>query len=298
MQWIAFATVRSAENAPEMLSYRHAFHAGNHADVFKHVTQLALLDYLNQKDKNYYYIDTHAGAGLYALTKGYAAKNTEYESGIGKLWRRHDLPEILARYVALVKTFNPDGALCCYPGSPLLAQRVMRAGDKSRLFELHPADYDLLTECCADKIKNKQVYVQKADGFTGIKAALPPPLRRGLVLVDPAYEVKSDYISVIRMLREGLLRFATGIYAVWYPLLSRPEVSVLAEKLEKLPFKTWLHVTLIIQKPAANGFGMFGSAMFIGNPPWMLAETLGRELPYLTERLRQDDAACFSVKTS
>ncbi|MGZ3238297.1 MAG: 23S rRNA (adenine(2030)-N(6))-methyltransferase RlmJ, partial [Burkholderiaceae bacterium] len=129
-----------------MLSYRHAFHAGNHADVLKHVVTMQLLSYLNQKDAPYMYIDTHAGAGVYALDGGYAAKNAEYETGISKLWDRKDLPPALADYVKLIKSLNPSGKMRYYPGSPYCADKTMREQDRLRLFELHPSDAKILQE--------------------------------------------------------------------------------------------------------------------------------------------------------
>ena len=159
-----------------MLSYRHAFHAGNHADVLKHTVELLLLDYLNQKDKPYWYIDTHAGAGCYRLDEGYASKNAEFNTGIGPLWQRDDLPEPLARYVELVRDLNPDGELRFYPGSPFVAARAIRRDDKLRLFELHPTDGNILTENYSDAGRRAQVTL--ADGFAGLKSVLPPPPRR------------------------------------------------------------------------------------------------------------------------
>src|SRR5487761_2545805 len=129
-----------------MLSYRHAFHAGNHADVLKHFIELQLLGYLAQKDKPFWYIDTHAGAGCYSLNSGYATQNAEYESGIARLWERGDMPAALAEYVALVKDLNPDGLMKIYPGSPLVALKLMRSDDRLRLYELHPTDSDILLE--------------------------------------------------------------------------------------------------------------------------------------------------------
>jgi len=276
-----------------MLSYRHAFHAGNHADVLKHLVEYLLLDYLNQKDKPYWYIDTHAGAGCYALNEGYAAKNAEYESGIARLWQRTDLPAPVQAYVDLVRALNPDGELKLYPGSPLIADQLLRRDDKLRLFELHPSDFQLLEDNFADA--GRRVQIQKANGFAGIKALLPPPPRRALVLIDPPFEDKRDYQHVITALEDGLKRFATGTYAVWYPQLQRVENKELPAKLEKLG-ANWLHVALTVQKPSADGFGMHGSGMFILNPPWTLAQTLKDIMPWLTEALAQDGGARYILE--
>jgi 23S rRNA (adenine2030-N6)-methyltransferase len=277
-----------------MLSYRHAFHAGNHADVLKHFIEVQLLRYLAQKDKPFWYIDTHAGAGCYALDSGYATQNAEYESGIARLWGRDDLPAQLADYVALVQGINPDSEMKLYPGSPLLALELLREQDKMRLFELHPTDSELLQENFAGH--GTQVLMQNADGFGALKALLPPPPRRALVLIDPPYEEKQDYQRVVSALREGLQRFANGVYAVWYPQLQRAEAQQLPGQLKQLPVKSWLHVALSVQGLSADGFGMHGSGMFILNPPWLLHGVLQEVMPYLVKQLGQDEQASFTLE--
>lgn len=276
-----------------MLSYRHAFHAGNHADVLKHLVLTQILQYLNLKDKAWWYVDTHAGAGVYDLSSEYARKNAEYETGIARLWGRADLPEALADYLAIVRGLNPDGRLRLYPGSPWIASRLMRPQDRLRLFELHPTDGRLLRQTFADLVR--QVRIEAADGFAGLKAVLPPLARRGLTLIDPAYEVKTDYRAVFQALKAGLERFATGIYAVWYPLLPRHEARELPQRLRRLPGIRWLDVTLTVRAPAAEGLGMHGSGLFVVNPPWTLADTLAAVLPWLTRVLAQDAGACYSL---
>lgn len=269
-----------------MLSYRHVFHAGNHADVLKHSVLLAVLDYFNQKDKPYWLIDTHAGAGGYRLDAGRATTHAEYADGIGRLWNRTDLPPLLARYVEAVRVDNPDGRIKRYPGSPLLALRAMRPADKLRLFELHPADVKLLAQNITGAAPDaqKRVAIKQEDGFTGMKALLPPPSRRGLVLIDPAYEDKRDYLQVVTAIKEGLQRFATGTFMVWYPLLQKNESITLAGKLKKLA-PEWLNATLTVQPPAADGMGMHGSGVFLINPPWTLTAALKDTLPWLAETL-------------
>lgn len=277
-----------------MLSYRHAFHAGNHADVLKHFVEVQLLQYLAQKDKPFWYIDTHAGAGCYALDSGYAAQNAEYESGIARLWDRDDLPTALADYVALVKGINPDGQMKLYPGSPLVAQQLLRGQDRMRLFELHPTDSDILQENFSGQ--GSQVLMQQADGFGALKALLPPPPRRALVLIDPPYEDKQDYRRVVSALGEGLKRFANGVYAVWYPQLQRAEARELPEQLKQLPVKNWLHVALSVQGQSEDGFGMYGSGMFVLNPPWTLHGVLQEVMPYLVRHLGQDGQAGYTLE--
>jgi len=276
-----------------MLSYRHAFHAGNHADVLKHLVLIELLDYYGRKDKPWYYIDTHAGGGCYALDSEQAGKTAEAADGIGRLWGHEDLPPAVAAYVAAVGQFNPQGRLLFYPGSPALAMTRARAQDRLRLFELHSTDHGLLAENFAHA--QRQTRIEHADGFDGVKAILPPPPRRALMLIDPPYEDKRDYARVLTCLKESFKRFATGCYAVWYPQLQRLESRDLPEKLKLLGEMDWLHVSLSVQTPSADGFGMHGSGMFVLNPPWTLPEVLKAELPYLVKALGQDAGARYTL---
>ena len=277
-----------------MLSYRHAFHAGNHADVLKHAILLELLDYYGRKDKPWWFIDTHAGAGCYALEGGQATKTAEFVGGIGRLWTRNDPPAPIAAYLAAVRQFNPHGGLLFYPGSPALAMTRARTQDRLRLFELHPADFDALQQTFAGE--GERVQVRRADGFDALRGLLPPPSRRAVVLIDPPYEVKEDYRRVIVTLRDAIKRFAGGTYAVWYPLLSRPEARQLPARLAELGAGSWLDTRLAVRKPAAAGAGLFGSGMFIINPPWVLPERLEATLPWLVAALGEDDSAGFDLE--
>ena len=277
-----------------MLSYRHAFHAGNHADVLKHLVVVQLTRYLGQKDKPFSYIDTHAGAGAYALDSGYAVKLAEYKDGIGRLWTRNDLPPAVADYVDLVRKMNPDRRLQAYPGSPFFALWTMREQDRLRLFELHSKDARLLGENFQDA--GKRVIVEATDGFAGLKALLPPSSRRALVLVDPSYEEKQDYERVFHALKESLARFSGGTYALWYPQLTRLDAHELPQRLKRLPVKSWLHVALRVNEPAKDGFGMHGSGMFVLNPPWTLHATLAEVMPYLVNVLGLDGDAGFTLE--
>jgi 23S rRNA (adenine2030-N6)-methyltransferase len=269
-----------------MLSYRHAFHAGNHADVLKHFVLSELARYLGQKDAPFYYMDTHAGAGLYSLDIGYATKLAEYVDGIGRLWDRDDLPAPLADYVKLVREINPDGKLKAYPGSPWIAHQVLREQDRLRLFELHPADAELLHG-------NFRQFPRRVM----VKALLPPPPRRALVLIDPSYEDKNDYRNVVASLQDSLTRFATGVYVVWYPQLSRLESRQLPQKLMRLS-ANWLHVSLTVHQPSSDGFGMHGSGLVVINPPWMLRKTLAEVMPFLVKVLGRDSGAGFVLESS
>ncbi len=275
-----------------MLSYRHAFHAGNHADVLKHYVLGLVLAHTAQKDKPFWYIDTHAGAGMYSLNEGYATQNAEFEEGINKLLTANNLPQSLADYVAQIKSFNTD-ALTFYPGSPIIAQQYLRADDRMRLFELHPNDYKLLVENFQGY--SRQVKVEMQNGFTGIKACLPPPPRRAVVLIDPPYEDKQDYQYVVDAIKDSLKRFSTGTYIVWYPILQRPEPEQMIEDLLQLNAPDWLHVSLSINAPSPEGFGMHGSGLFIINPPWTLPKTLEESMPVLTQLLALDNSAGYTL---
>jgi len=277
-----------------MLSYRHAFHAGNHADVLKHHVLVELTRYLAQKDKPFWYVDTHAGAGAYALDSGYAAKLAEYKDGIARLWDRNDLPPALAAYVELVHKFNPERRLRAYPGSPYFALWTLREHDRLRLFELHSKDARLLQENFA--AAGKQVVVEAGDGFAGLKALLPPPPRRALVLIDPSYEDKQDYERVFHALKDSLTRFPGGTYALWYPQLTRLGAHELPARLKRLPAGSWLHAALRVATPAKDGFGMHGSGLFIVNPPWTLYATLAETMPYLARLLGTDEGAGFTLE--
>ena len=276
-----------------MLAYRHAFHAGNHADVLKHTVLTRVLRYMNSKDKSYRLVDTHAGAGGYSLEGRYARKKAEFEHGIGRLWARDDLPEAVADYVARVRQFNPAGRLEQYPGSPAFAQMLLRAQDQLRLFELHPTDHRILASYLGG-VKGAEVHA--ADGFDGLKGQLPPPSRRGLVLMDPSYEGNRDYARVISALRGALERFAEGVYMVWYPQVSKLEAAQLPKRLEALAPKGWLHARLTVQQPDAQGFGLAGSGVFLINPPYTLHDELLTVLPYLTETLGQYDGANYLLE--
>ena len=289
-----------------MFSYRHAFHAGNHADVLKHFVQVQLHQYMNQKDVAYTYIDTHSGAGVYALDSVQAVKSGEYLDGIARLWDRDDLPPALAEYVNLVRGMNPSGKLRYYPGSPYVAEQVARPEDRLRLFELHPADTRLLVENFrkleahkaeqGERARGRRILIDHADGFLGLKSLLPPPSRRALVLIDPPYEVKLDYKHVRDALEEALGRFPSGIYAVWYPVLQRMESRQFADRLKRLPAKEWLHVTLTVATPGPDGTGMHSSGMFILNPPYTLEPMLRETVPYLVQVLGKDGGATFRIE--
>lgn len=282
-----------------MLSYRHAFHAGNHADVLKHAIVVQLLDHLTQKDKAFWYIDTHAGAGLYALDHAWAKKKAEFETGIDRLWHAvaagQTLPPLLDAYLDQVRSLNPDGRLKHYPGSPWLAWQMVRDHDRLRLFELHSSEIQVLSNNFRGA--GRKVMLYDGDGFGGIKAILPPPPRRALVLIDPSFEDKQDYAHAVQTLQDSLQRFATGTYAIWYPQVQRRESAQLPARLKQLGLSDWLHVTLTVKRPVEGGLGLHGSGMFIVNPPWTLKAQLQDAMPTLVRLLGQDDGAGFTLES-
>ena len=278
-----------------MFSYRHGFHAGNHADVLKHIVLVQLLRQLAAKDKPFWFVDTHAGAGAYALDEGFAAKKGEYETGITRLWSVDKPLPAIAEYLEQVRAMNPDGKLRHYPGSPQIALQMTREQDRLRLFELHSTEGRVLQGYFAGSA-GKRVTVQPTDGFANLKSVLPPPPRRALVLIDPSYEDKEDYKRVTQTMRDALERFATGTYAIWYPQVSRRESHDLPDKLQRMAPGDWLHVWLKVSAPPADGFGLYGSGMFIFNPPWKLETALRPVLPLLVKLLGQDSQATADIR--
>jgi 23S rRNA (adenine2030-N6)-methyltransferase len=266
-------------------SYRHRFHAGNHADVFKHWILMLLLEHMGQKDKPFRYIDTHAGAGRYLLRPEAAA---EWHGGIGCLRAATSrLPPSLVRLRDHVDAFNPAGRLEHYPGSPWWAWRLCRGQDELRLFEWHPADARTLSADSA-LAGDPRTRIWLADGLEGLRALLPPPSRRALVMIDPPYETRDEYDRVVAALEMALARFASGVYALWYPELASVPARRLPERLERLGAR-WLRAHIHLDRPRADGLGMTGSGLFVVNPPWTLAAELEAVLPVLTAILANAD---------
>jgi 23S rRNA (adenine2030-N6)-methyltransferase len=293
-----------------MFSYRHAFHAGNHADVLKHTVLIATLQHLLQKDAALTVLDTHAGAGLYRLDGDYATTSAESADGILRLVAPATPPALtpaLQDYVDMVRAFNQGAVTRVYPGSPFIAQRLLRDQDKLKLFELHPTDARALAGNVAQLEAGRQVAVLPEDGFEGVKKFLPPPARRALLLCDPSYEIKSDYGRVLDLVQDSLKRFATGVYAVWYPIIPRPEAHDLPRRLKTMANKAgkpWLHATLTVKSsklaaPASENQrrpGLPASGMFLINPPFTLQAALREALPQMAELLAQDRHATHGLE--
>lgn len=277
-----------------MLSYLHGFHAGNHADVLKHVVLVHLLDHLCRKDKGWRYVDTHAGAGLYDLRDERAQKRAEHADGIARLLGREDLPPAVARFVELIRAWQPaEDALDVYPGSPLLALGLARAQDELHLHELHPREHEALA---ANLGLEARSHVHRADGFRGALGLLPPPTRRGLVLVDPPYEQKRDYEQIVRFLTGAHRRFATGTVAIWYPVVSRARVDELCAALREAGVPDLLRAELRVAADS-DGFGMTGSGMIVLHPAFTLAGTLAEALPFLADVLATGPGAGWTLET-
>ena len=286
-----------------MFSYRHAFHAGNHADVLKHTVLIATVQYLTQKEAALTVLDTHGGAGLYRLDGDYASKSGEAEDGILRLAaaKESELAPVLQNYMQMVRSFNQGNAIRNYPGSPFITQSLLRGHDRLKAFELHPTDMRSLAGNMAQLEVKRQVAILLEDGFEGVKKFLPPPSRRALLLCDPSYELKTDYGRVLDMVTDSLKRFPTGTYAVWYPIIPRPEAHDLPKRLKTMATKagkSWLHATLTVKsnKTSERG-GLPASGMFLINPPFNLKDQLKPAMPQLVKLLGQDGNAAFTLES-
>ena len=264
-----------------MFGYRHAFHAGNFADVFKHVILLQLLHALRGKDKPFFVLDTHAGAGRYDLRSAQAQKRGEFHEGIGRLWGKADLNPELDDYVRRIAAFNSGEKLLVYPGSPRLIQARLRAQDRLTLCELHPTEFPLLKdEFAADR----HVSILHLDGYAALKAQLPPKEKRGLVFIDPSFEMTGEFDRLIDALKLVYARWRNGMVAIWYPILHRSPSERFHDALRRLEFAEILCAELGIA-PYDSPQGMHGCGMIVVNPPWKLDILLRRVLPELLVRL-------------
>lgn len=261
---------------------------------------IAVLDHMVQKDTGFWYVDTHAGAGLYDLQSDWAKKKGEFKQGIELLWNRTDCPALIRRYVDRVKALNESDELRIYPGSPWLALEAMRSQDRLRLFEWLAAEVDTLKLNLAQQryLAPRLIKVEQQDGFTALKSVLPPPTRRAVTLIDPAYENKKDYQAVVQTIKEALTRFATGCYIVWYPRVNRLQAQQMIRQLEHLPTVQWLNVEMTVQHAPQDMHGLFGSGLWIANPPHTLADELKRAMPWLTKQLAVDKHARWHLRTS
>ncbi|MDT4289965.1 23S rRNA (adenine(2030)-N(6))-methyltransferase RlmJ [Methylomonas sp. MO1] len=264
-----------------MLSYRHGFHAGNFADVLKHSLLTLAINALKQKDKPFVYIDTHAGAGKYSFKSEFAQKTGEYQQGIAKLWDTQDAPPELKDYLSAVRAENTGRQLVRYPGSPQLVKRLVRAQDRLVLSELHSSDVEALQQLFAG---DKQVAVAKEDGLQNLSKKLPPIQKRGLILIDPSYEMRDEYKKIVAALTTAHKHFATGIYALWYPVIDRAATENFMRQLAQTGIPRQLRIEHCIADDGP-GRGMTGSGMLFINPPWQLDSQAEALLPWLNQIL-------------
>ena len=275
-----------------MLAYRHLFHAGNFADVFKHAVIVQLAALIARKPKPFLYLDTHAGCGSYDLSHAWAQKNREFENGIARIYQRNDCPKSVRAYLDAVREINSDGNLRFYPGSPLLVWRQLRVIDRMALTELNRDD-------CAQLERHfhteRRVQVRNMDGYAALKAFLPPKERRGLILIDSSFDQANEF----RRLAEGIVtahkRFATGVYAVWYPLMEPQAVRAF----EQMIVETGLRKVLKLELSVHAGDwqrSLRGSAMLVINPPYGFDTAAAPMLHWLWRALSAEGEGRYSIK--
>ena len=253
-----------------MLSYQHGYHAGNFTDVFKHVILTRLMHYMIQKDKPMLYLETHSGRGVYDLKSQQSLKTGEAHAGIESVWAQaKQLPAVFSPYLQAIRQLNPDHALRHYPGSPELAIQMLRQQDRLFFSELHSGEFEYLSQL---QKRGKRVFYNDEDGLETLNSLLPPPERRGLIFMDPSYEIKTDYRQIPIALKAAYQRFSTGVYCLWYPLVDNKLHQQLLRGLTNIGATNSLRVEFYLtgnEKP-----GMTGCGMWIINPPYVLAEEL------------------------
>ncbi|MCY1272086.1 Ribosomal RNA large subunit methyltransferase J [compost metagenome] len=265
------------------MNYRHAFHAGNHADVLKHFTLARLIALLSRKEAPFAYLDSHAGVGLYDLLGEQASRTDEWREGIGRLWDLPDLPAPMADYLRVIHELNPDGRLRYYPGSPELARRLTRPQDRLQLNEKHPEDGQLLRDNMAG---DRRVAVHLGEGWHLPRALLPVAEKRALMLIDPPFEKADELERCVTALQEAIGRMRQTVVAIWYPIKDQRQLKRFYQGLEKSGAPKLLRVELRVHA-ADNALGLNGSGLAIANPPWGIEEELRQVLPWLAERLAQ-----------
>lgn len=277
-----------------MLSYRHSFHAGNFADVLKHIVLMQLLEYMTRKDKAFDYIDSHAGAGRYRLDSAHAQKTAEWQGGVGKLFSAGGeiivAHPVIRAYCERIMQMNSSGRLLFYPGSPEIAASFLREGDRAWLYELHPADFALLDKQYA---RQRQVRVRQEDGLKALPGLLPCASRRAVVLIDPSYEIKQDYPAVVEVIGRVLKKMANTVIALWYPVVDRDVVTRLEKKLLQNS-GGYLQVELGVRADSKT-HGMTAAGLFIINAPWTLQQTLSELLPELANLLGEAGEGYFRL---
>lgn len=260
------------------MNYRHLYHAGNFADVFKHIILVALIQSFLRKEKAFCYLDTHAGIGEYDLNSKAAQVTKEYENGILKILSQKNPPDLVKIYLQMVK-------LPFYPGSPLIVKNLIRSQDRMILSELHSEDYQTLKQCF---LNQKQINIHQQDGYQSLKAYLPPKEKRGLILIDPPYEKSDEFSNLLKILPKTLQRFETGCYAIWYPIKNISSVTRFKHNLQEKISRSLLNVELTVH--AENlPISLNGCGMIIINPPWKLKEQLEEILPWISSALTNSE---------
>jgi 23S rRNA (adenine2030-N6)-methyltransferase len=270
-----------------MFAYRHLFHAGNFADVFKHALLTRLLIALAKKPKPFCYIDTHAGTGRYDLDDEWARKNAEFADGIGRLWSARNVPPELEPYLAIVRKENPNGKLRYYPGSPLIARALLRPEDRAVLSELNQKDFIALGNCMEHQ---RKVLIQHEDGYQTLKAQLPPPERRALVLIDSSFDRAGEYTRLVHALVEAQRRFATGVFAIWYPMMAPNAVLAFDRSIIGTGIRRILRCELEVHPPRWNE-SLRGTGLIVVNPPFGFEPEARTLLGWLTPLLQQSEGA-------
>src|SRR5690554_4406663 len=270
------------------MNYRHSYHAGNFADVIKHVLQCVALRYLHTKEKPFWVLDTHAGVGMYDLASEEATKTGEFMAGIARLLERTDLPPAITPYVEAVQQLNPQGEVRWYPGSPWLSALHLRPQDSLVLCEKHPYDSQLLAANAREFPASRQVKVLTAtDGYGALKALVPPPQKRGMVLIEPPFEQRDEFDQIVTALSAGVRRWATGTYAVWYPIKDPLVVGEFHQKVKAIRGVEQVFVVDILVRAATDASCFNGCGMLFINPPYGLTQQAGTIMAYLTPILAQ-----------
>ena len=266
-----------------MLSYRHGYHAGNAADVLKHFILLYVLDYVKKKDKNFIFIDSHAGAGKYSISDPYMQKNKEYLKGIEKIFKINSNDIFLKNYLDLIKLINSNSDLKIYPGSCYLAAKNLRINDKLHFLELHPSEFLNLKKNFEN---DSRVIIENKDSYERLNKLLPPKEKRAVVLIDPSYELKDEYEKVTNMLSDCYKKFPLGVYIVWYPVLNNKKSESFILNILKENYKNLSHIEIITD---SSNDGIQGSGLFIINCPWSIEKDIKKSLETIFDCLKKSN---------
>ena len=277
-----------------MLSYQHAYHAGSAADVHKHIALSLLLEHLAKKDKPFCVIDLYAGEGEYNLASPSAQKTGEYAGGIGRLWDTPDAPPPANGYMEVLRRMNPDGVLKHYPGSPALTRAYMRENDQLIINELHSGAFPILERWAR---RDSRISVHKRDGLEALVGLTPPKIRRGLVLIDPSYEVKTEYSDIPEKLAAAVGKWREGMYIVWYPVLKENRHRVLLDGLKAWVDGDVLVCELQLKSDKTDGTsGLRGTGIAVVNPPWQFDTQMADVGAWLSRKLDQGKHTAMWLK--